>query len=77
MAVIDPNAKYGNTSPVKLCGEAHGVPADHTYAIADKILHGRDGYWYDKAHDWLGTNLSQEANTAFFKDLSEVTARAV
>lgn len=73
---IDPNAKYGNTSPVKLCGEAHGVPAEHAYAIADNMLHGRTGYWQDQAQDWTRQNLGPQHQVEFFKDLNEVVARA-
>lgn len=76
MADIDPNAKYGNTSPVKLCGEAHGVPAEHAYAIADNILHGRTGFGQDRAQEWFQQNLGPQHQVDFILDLNEVVDRA-
>jgi len=76
MADIDLNAKYGNTSPVKLCGEAHGVPADHTYAIADNMLHHRTGIWQDRAQDWVRQNIGPQHQVEFFADLMNVLDRA-
>lgn len=77
MADIDPNAEYGNTSPVKLCGEAHGIPADIAYLTADLILHGRRTIWTDRAEDWLGEKVPSVLRDSFIHDLSKITARAV
>lgn len=72
---IDENVKYGNTSPVKNCSEAHGVPVEHGYVVADYILHGRTGYWQTRARDWLAENLGPQHQVDFFNDVSSITAR--
>ena len=77
MAEINPNAKYGNTSPVKLCGEAHGVPADIAYCLADNMLHRRKNVWTDMAWRWVDSNMGSTRQQLFFDDFSAVIGRAI
>lgn len=73
---IDPYARYGNTSPVKYCGEAHGVPPEHAYVVADYILHQRYTVWNYHAEVWMSEHLTAEKVKAFILDLTAVLARA-
>jgi len=73
---IDPYARYGNTSPVKCCGEDHGVPVEHAYVIADHLLHGRWTVWNVEAEVWLAQNFTEAQTEAFVNDITEIVRRA-
>lgn len=53
---MDVIEKYGKTNTVAKICEAYGVPLEHGFAIADRIIHGRDGYSYRAAHFWAAHN---------------------
>lgn len=72
---IDLYARYGNTSPVKNCGEAHGVPVEHAYVVADHLLHGRWTVWNVDAEVWLAQNFTEAQTKAFVDDIASITAR--
>jgi len=69
------DTKYGNTNPVANCGKAHGAPDWVAFAIADNMIHGREGLLQEDAQGWIKQNLGPQHEVEFFQDLHAVAER--
>jgi hypothetical protein len=73
---IDPNAKFGNTSPVAECAKFHGVPVDMAYVVVDTLIHGaRYGAFVAEQYQ-IYANLPENIRFPLAEDLAEIARRA-
>lgn len=79
---MDPNAKFGNTNPVRNCAAHHGIPDWVAFATADVMIHGpREDHTQAEARAWLREKglwpVKVDApDGTFFRDMAMICARA-